>query len=75
MKVKPSSGRFTFRACRCRVKVSTASGAVLLNRRTGKRTPFVFSDPGAYEITYSGGYRAKGGRTKRFSTTFAVRAS
>jgi hypothetical protein len=75
VKVKPPSGKFTFGACGCRVRVTTASGAVLLNRRTGKRTPFVFPDAAAYEITYTGGYRAKGGRTKRFSTTFAIRAS
>lgn len=75
VKVKPSSGRFTFRDCACRVKVTAASGAVLLHRRTAKRTPFVFPDPAAYEITYSGGYRSRGGKSKRFSTTFAIRAS
>jgi hypothetical protein len=75
VKVKPPSGRFTFGSCGCRIKVTTASGRVLLNRRTQKRTPFVFPDPAAYEVTYSGGYRAKGGRTKHFSTTFALRAS
>jgi hypothetical protein len=74
VKVKPPNGRFTFGSCGCRIKVTTASGRVLLNRRTGKRTPFVFPDPAAYEITYSGGYRAKGGKTKRFSTTFVLRA-
>jgi hypothetical protein len=72
--VKPSSGRFTFGSCGCRIKVSTAAGRVLLDRRTRKRTPFVFPDPAAYEVTYSGGYRARGGRTKQFSTTFALRA-
>jgi len=71
----PEGWRFTFRACTCRVKVTTAGGDVLLDRRTGKRTPFVFPDPAAYEITYSGTYRAKGGRTKRFSATFALRAN
>ena len=75
VKVKPRSGRFTFGSCGCRIKVTTASSRVLLDRRTGKRTPFVFPDPAAYEITYSGRYRAKGGKTKRFSTTFALRAS
>jgi hypothetical protein len=71
----PRGGRFTFGSCACRMKVATASGRVLLDRRAGKRTSFVFPDPAAYEVTYSGGYRAKGGRTKRFSTTFAIRAS
>ena len=71
----PKGGRFTFKACTCAIKVTNAGGDVLLDRRTGKRTPFVFPDPAAYEITYSGTYRAKGGRTKRFSATFAVRAN
>jgi hypothetical protein len=71
----PKGGRFTFKACTCRIKVTTASGDVLLNRRTGKRTSFVFPDPAAYEIAYSGTYRARGGRSKHFSTTFATRAN
>ena len=75
VKVKPRSGRFTFRRCACRIKVTSSSGRVLLDRRTGKRTPFVFPDPAAYEVTYAGTYRAKGGGTKRFSTTFAIRAN
>jgi hypothetical protein len=73
--VKPPKGRFTFGSCGCRIKVTTASGRVLLDRRTGKRTPFTFPDPAAYEITYSGSYRAKGGKTRRFTTTFAIRAN
>ena len=76
VKVKPPRrGRFTFRRCACRIEVSTAAGRVLLNRRAAKRTPFVFPDPAAYEITYSGSYRAKGGTSRRFSTTYAIRAN
>ncbi|HEY1538966.1 MAG TPA: hypothetical protein VGF63_06185 [Solirubrobacteraceae bacterium] len=71
----PKGGRFTFGTCRCQVKVATATGKVLLNERSGKRTPFVFPDPAAYEITYSGSYRAKSHTTKRFSAVFAIRAS
>ena len=73
--VKPPKGTFRFRRCGCRIQVKTASGRVLLDRSTGKRTPFVFPDPAAYEITYSGSYRAKGGKTRRFTTTFAIRAN
>jgi hypothetical protein len=73
--VKPPKGAFSFRSCGCRIKVKTASGRVLLDRTTGKRTPFVFPDPAAYEITYSGSYHAKGGRSRRFTTTFAIRAN
>jgi hypothetical protein len=72
--VKPPKGTFTFGRCGCRIKVTTASGRVLFNRATGKRTPFVFPDTAAYEITYAGSYRAKGGKTRRFTTTFAIRA-
>jgi hypothetical protein len=71
----PKGGRFTFGSCACSVKVTTATGRVLLNRRTGKRTSFVFPDPAAYEITYSGRYRARNKKTKRFSAAFAIRAS
>jgi hypothetical protein len=75
VKVKPPKGRFTFGRCGCRIKVATASGRVLLDRATGKRTPFVFPDAAAYAITYSGSYRAKGNKIRRFSTTFAIRAN
>jgi hypothetical protein len=71
----PPGGRFRFGACACRVKVTSATGSVLLSRLTAKRTTFVFPDPAAYEIAYSGTYRAKNGRTKRFSAVFAIRAS
>jgi hypothetical protein len=71
----PKKGRFTFGRCGCHIKVTTAAGRVLLDRATGKRTSFVFPDSAAYEITYSGSYRAKGGKTRRFSTTFAIRAN
>lgn len=70
----PRGGRFTFRSCSCRVKVADASGLVLLNRRTGKRTTFTFPAAAAYEITYSGSYRAKNRKTRRFSAAFALRA-
>jgi hypothetical protein len=75
VKVKPPKGTFRFRRCGCHIKVKTASGRVLLDRATGKRTPFTFPDSAAYEITYSGSYRAKGNKARRFSTTFAIRAN
>ncbi|MDX6681964.1 MAG: hypothetical protein QOG94_2003 [Solirubrobacteraceae bacterium] len=71
----PKGGRFTFRACTCRVKVSDASGHVLLSKRTGKRTTFTFPAAAAYEITYSGSYRAKGAKKRSFRTAFALRAT
>ena len=75
VKVKPpKGGRFAFKTCACRVKVTDSSGRVLLNKRTGQRTTFTFPTAAAYEITYSGGYRAKGGKTRTFSAAFATRA-
>ncbi len=70
----PRGGRFTFRSCICRVKVADASGHVLLSKRTGKRTRFTFPAAAAYEVTYSGSYRAKNRKTRRFIAAFALRA-
>jgi hypothetical protein len=76
VKVAPPRGaRFRFGTCRCRVRVRTAAGAVVLNRRAGKRTRFTFPQPGAYQITYSGTYRSKRGATRSFAADFAIRAS
>ena len=72
----PRGGRFTFRSCTtCRMRVTDASGRVLLNKRTGQRTRFTFPAAAAYEITYSGRYRAKTGRTRTFKAVFALRAA
>ena len=70
----PKGGRFSFKTCACRVKVTDAAGKVLLSKRTGQRTTFEFPKAAAYEITYSGGYRAKNGKTRKFSAAFAIRA-
>lgn len=71
----PRGARFAFKTCGCRVKISDAAGKVLLNKRTGKRTPFTFPTAAAYEITVSGSYRVKNRKTRRFSAAFAIRAS
>jgi hypothetical protein len=70
----PKGGRFAFKTCRCRMKIADAAGRVLLNRRTGQRTRFTFPTAAAYEITFSGGYRAKGAKTRTFAAAFATRA-
>jgi len=76
VKVKPpKGGRFTYKSCKCRVKVTSSSGRVLLSRRTGKRTTFTFPDAAAYEITYSGSYRTKSKKTRKFAAVFGIRAS
>ena len=45
---------------------------VVLDRRTGKRTTFTFPDKAAYEVTYSGRYRAQSGKTRRFSAALRL---
>ena len=70
----PKGGRFAFKTCACRIRIADASGHVLLSKRTGQRTTFTFPAAAAYQITYSGGYRAKGGKTRTFSAAFATRA-
>jgi len=66
--------RATFRLARARVKVADASGSVLLNRRAAKHIAFTFPKAAAYQIVVSGSYR-RGGKTKKFTTTFAIRAN
>jgi hypothetical protein len=73
-KVKPpKGGKFTFSSCRCHLRVTNSSGAVVLDRAAGKRTSITFPDAAAYRIQFSGRYR-KGSRTRTFSASFAIRA-
>ena len=75
VKVKvPSGGRFSFRTCGCRLKITNSSGTVLRNSAMRSKTTFRFPSAGAYRLTYSGSYRRSGNR-KRFSASFAIRAS
>jgi hypothetical protein len=69
----PRRGKFSWKSCACYLRVSDSSGRVVLNRRAGKRTSFKFPRTGAYEIVFSGRYK-RDGRTKRFRTTYAIRA-
>ena len=70
----PSGARFTFRSCRCRLKITNSAGRVLRDRAMTTRTTFTFPSVGAYRLTYSGRY-TKSGRTKKFAASFAIRAS
>jgi hypothetical protein len=65
--------RATFRLSRARVKVTDSSGAVLLDRGAAKHIAFTFSKPAAYQIVVSGSYK-RAGKTRRFTTAFAIRA-
>jgi hypothetical protein len=64
----------TFRLSSARVRVSDSAGKVLLDRRAAKHIAFTFPKAAAYQIVVSGSYR-RGGRTRRFTTTFAIRAN
>ena len=74
-KVKPSSGRFSFKTCKCYLRISDSSGDVVLNRKVTKRTTrFTFPRATAYEVVFTGRVK-RGSKTKRFRATFAIRAS
>ncbi len=70
----PRRASFSFRSCGCRLKITNSSGTVLRNSRMGSSTTFRFPKAGAYRLVYSGSYRRSGDR-KRFSASFAIRAS
>ena len=70
----PGSGRFSFRSCGCRLRVTDSSGAVVLSRSAGKHTRITFPRPAAYQIVFSGSYR-RGSAKRSFRTTFAIRAA
>ncbi|MGH2979947.1 MAG: hypothetical protein ACRDLQ_09980 [Solirubrobacterales bacterium] len=72
-KVRPNRGRFSWRSCKCYLRISDSTGRVLLNRRARRRQSFTFPRASAYEIVFSG--RVKRGRSfKRFRVDFAIRA-
>lgn len=70
----PRRASFTYRKCRCRLKITNSAGRVLADRRMNTRATFTFPSAGAYRLTYSGRYR-RSGRTKKFAASFAIRAS
>lgn len=73
-RVKPSRGRFTWRSCKCYLRITDSSGRVVLNRRAKRTQRFTFPRATAYEIVFSGRVK-RGGSFKRFRVDFAVRAS
>jgi hypothetical protein len=72
-KVKPRSGRFSWRTCVCYLNIKDASGHVVLNRRAVKRMTFTFSRAGAYQLTFAGFIKRRGKKV-HFSVPFAIRA-
>jgi hypothetical protein len=73
-KVKPNRGRFTWRSCKCYLRISDSTGKVVLNRRARRSQSFTFPRASAYEIVFSGRVK-RGGSFKRFRVDFAIRAS
>jgi hypothetical protein len=73
-KVKPNRGRFSWRSCKCYLRISDTTGKVVLNRRASRTMSFTFPKSSAYELVFSGRVK-RGGRSKRFRVDFAIRAS
>lgn len=73
-KVRPRRGRFSWRTCKCYLRITDSSGKVVLNRRARRSQSFTFPRATAYEIVFSGRVR-RGGRYVRFRVDFAIRAS
>ena len=73
-KVRPSSGRFTWRSCKCYLRVSDSTGNVVLNRRAKRTMRFTFPRATAYELVFTGRVK-RSGKFKRFRVSFAIRAS
>jgi hypothetical protein len=73
-KVRPGSGRFAWKSCKCYLRISDSAGNVVLNRRAKRTTRFTFPRATAYEIVFSGRVKRSGGY-KRFRVSFAIRAS
>jgi len=73
-KVKPNRGRFSWKSCKCYLRISDSAGKVVLNRKARRSQSFTFPRASAYEIVFSGRVK-RGGSFKRFRVDFAVRAS
>jgi len=73
-KVRPNRGTFSWKSCKCYLRISDSTGNVVLNRKAAREMRFTFARTGAYELVFSG--RVKRGKSyKRFRASFAVRAS
>ena len=73
-KVKPNRGRFSWRSCKCYLRISDTTGKVVLNRKARRTMSFTVPKASAYELVFSGRVK-RGGKFKRFRVDFAIRAS
>jgi hypothetical protein len=72
-KVRPNRGRFSWKSCKCYLRISDSTGKVVLNRKAKRTTRFTFLRATAYEIVFTGRVK-RGGSFKRFRVDFAIRA-
>lgn len=75
VRVKPlkKTTVFTWKTCRCRLKVFDSSGTVVLDTATStQRTPITFPEEKAYGITFSGRVK-RSGVWKPFKVSYAIR--
>ena len=73
-RVKPRPGKFAWTTCRCTLKVTNASGEVMLNAPAVPRNEFVFPEAGAYRIDFAGRVK-RNGKWAKFKVWFAIRAN
>ena len=73
-KVRPNRGTFSWRSCKCYLRISDSTGKVVLNRKAKRTMSFTFPRATAYELVFSGRVK-RSGKFVRFRVDFAVRAS
>jgi hypothetical protein len=77
VRVKGKDLVFTWKTCRCKMRVVDSAGAVLLDSAaTAPRTAITFPEAKAYGITFSGRVLRKGTKAKwrGFKVSYAIRA-
>ena len=72
-KVRPNRGKFSWKSCKCYLRISDSTGKVVLNRKAKRTTKFTFPRATAYEIVFTGRVK-RGASFKRFRVDFAIRA-
>ncbi len=73
-KVRPNRGTFSWKSCKCFLRVSDSTGNVVLNRKAKRTMKFTFPRATAYELLFTGRVK-RGSKFKRFRVSFAIRAS
>ncbi len=71
--VATRTGTFTWATCLCKLTITSSSGDVLRTGPIAKRASFVFPEPAAYQLTFSGRVKRKG-LWKPFKVGWPIRA-